>query len=89
MRLLDEGYLGGVGLDVFNHEGRLAVALRAKKSMADDEVSATLSLLKYPNAVLTPHNAFNTAESVGRKSAHSVRQVQHFLKNGCFLWPIS
>jgi D-lactate dehydrogenase len=88
IRLLDEDHLGGVGLDVYNHEGRLAVALRAGKNVDDQEVSATLSLLNRLNVVLTPHNAFNTAESVERKAGHSVQQVQHFLKNGSFLWPI-
>ena len=88
VRLLDEGRLGGVGLDVYNHEGRLAVALRAGKSVDDEEVGATLVLLKRFNAILTPHNAFNTAESVDRKSAHSIQQVQHFLKNKTFLWPL-
>lgn len=88
LRLLEEKHLGGVGLDVYNHEGRLAVALRAQKSVADDEVNATLSLLKCSNAVLTPHNAFNTAESVDRKVVHSIQQVRHFSKNGGFLWPI-
>ncbi|MDO8302910.1 MAG: NAD(P)-dependent oxidoreductase [Sedimentisphaerales bacterium] len=88
VRLLDEGHLGGVGLDVYNQESRLAVTLRAGKSVNDEEVNATLSLLKRFNAILTPHNAFNTIESVDRKSAHSVQQVQHFLKNGSFLWPL-
>jgi D-lactate dehydrogenase len=88
LRLLEEKHLGGVGLDVYNHEGRLGVALRAQKTVADDEVSATLSLLKCSNAVLTPHNAFNTAESVDRKAVHSVQQVWHFSKNSVFLWPI-
>ena len=88
VRLLDEKHLGGVGLDVYNHEGRLAVALRAGKTVEDEEVNATLSLLKRTNVVLTPHNAFNTAESVDRKAAHSVQQIQHLLKTGGFLWPI-
>ena len=81
-------YSAAQGLDVFNQEGRLAVLLRGGKSVGSAEVEATLTLLKRPNVICTPHNAFNTAEAVGRKSAHSVQQVQYFLKNGCFLWPI-
>jgi D-lactate dehydrogenase len=88
LRLLDEGRLSGVGLDVYNHEGRLAVALRAGKNVDDDEVTATLMLLKRLDVVLTPHNAFNTAEAVERKSDHSVRQIINFLKTAAFLWPI-
>jgi D-lactate dehydrogenase len=88
VRLLEEGHLGGVGLDVYNHENRLAVSLRTSKSADDEEVTAALALSKHPKALLTPHNAFNTVESVDRKADHSIRQVQHFLKNGRFLWPV-
>jgi D-lactate dehydrogenase len=88
VRLLDDGHLSGIGLDVYNHESQLAVCLRAGKRGGDAEVEATLSLLKRPNVICTPHNAFNTAESVERKAAHSVQQIQHFLKNRTFLWPL-
>lgn len=88
LRLLEEGRLGGVGLDVHNHEDALAVALRAQRAVADPEAEATLRLLKLDNAVLTPHNAFNTAESVERKCHQSVEQLAAFLKTGAFLWPL-
>lgn len=87
--LLDKGKLGGVGLDVFNNEPELAVALRSRKPSDSPETAAVLELAKRPNVILTPHNAFNTAESVKRKSEQSVQQIEHFLKNGKFLWPVS
>jgi D-lactate dehydrogenase len=89
IRIVNEGHLSGVGLDVFNRESRLAVAMRTGKADNDPEVAATLSLLKHPNVLCTPHNAFNTVEAVDRKAAQSVQQVQHFIKNGSFFWPIS
>lgn len=78
VRLLDEGHLGGVGLDVYEDEGRLATALRSGKG--------DFPLLGRPNVILTPHNAFNTREAVERKARQSVEQVQTFLKTGRFIW---
>ncbi|MBN1268787.1 MAG: hydroxyacid dehydrogenase [Kiritimatiellae bacterium] len=88
LRLLEEGRLAGVALDVFNQESELAVSLRAGAPGSDDEARATLSLAGRPDALLTPHNAFNTQEAVERKAAQSVRQILHFLRHGTFVWPI-
>ncbi|HPC36324.1 MAG TPA: NAD(P)-dependent oxidoreductase [Candidatus Marinimicrobia bacterium] len=88
LKLIQEGHLSGVGLDVYNAESELAVALRSGNPSQNDEVQATLALSKLPNVILTPHNAFNTYESVERKAAQSITQIQHFLESGKFLWPI-
>jgi len=88
LKLLQGNHLGGVGLDVFNAENELAIALRSGKSSQNKEVQATLALSKMPNVILTPHNAFNTFESVERKADQSVNQIRHFLTNGRFLWPV-
>ncbi|MCX7004298.1 MAG: hydroxyacid dehydrogenase [bacterium] len=88
LRLLDEGQLGGVGLDVYHHEKELALALRTNTASNDAEVCATLALARHPRALLTPHNAFNTHEAVARKSEQSMQQVQQFLATGVFLWPL-
>jgi D-lactate dehydrogenase len=78
-RLLDEEHLGGVALDVFEDEPRLATALRAGQG--------TFPLLGRANVILTPHNAFNTAEAVERKAEQTVQQIERFLQTGDFLWP--
>jgi len=88
LRLLDEGQLGGVGLDVYHHEKELAVALRTNTAADDADVCATLALARHPRALLTPHNAFNTHEAVARKSEQSMQQLQQFLATGAFLWPL-
>jgi D-lactate dehydrogenase len=80
VRLLDEGHLAGVALDVYENEGGLATALRDGKGK--------FPLLGRPNVILTPHNAFNTQEAVERKAEQSVQQIEHFLKHGKFLWPV-
>jgi D-lactate dehydrogenase len=88
LQLMEEGHLGGVALDVFDGESALAVALRTGKGGEGESVKATLELAKRPNVICTPHNAFNTVESVERKSEQSVQQIEHFLKDGKFLWPV-
>jgi len=88
LRLLEEGILGGVGLDVYDRESTLAVALRGGGAAAQAGLQAVLELASRPDTVLTPHNAFNTAEAVERKSLHSIEQVQHVLETGVFKWPV-
>lgn len=88
LRLLDGGHLAGVGLDVFDSESRLAVSLRSSKPDLEPGINATLELARRADVILTPHNAFNTAEAVERKAEHSLRQIEHFLMHGRFLWPI-
>lgn len=87
-RLIEEGHLGGLALDVFNDEEELAVALRGGRTADSEEARATLRLLDFPNVILTPHNAFNTEEAVERKSEQSVQQVTRFLETQEFLWPV-
>jgi D-lactate dehydrogenase len=85
---LAAGTLGGVALDVFDHEADLAVSLRSGQPSGDAEARATLELARHENVICTPHNAFNTVESLRRKSADSVKQVVSFLKCGKFKWDV-
>ncbi|HOO00975.1 MAG TPA: NAD(P)-dependent oxidoreductase [Syntrophales bacterium] len=86
-RLLREGHLGGLGLDVFEDEEELAVSLRAGRR-GDKGTAVVERLLSYPNVLLTPHNAFNTAEALRRKGELTVRQIDHFLRHGDFIWKV-
>ena len=88
LKLMDEGHLGGIGLDVYNHEKELAVALREGRSSDDPEVRAVLELARGPKVILTPHNAFNTTESVGRKAEQAVELLADYLKTKSFKWPV-
>jgi D-lactate dehydrogenase len=88
LRLLNEGRLSGMALDVYNKEAELAVSLRAGRPSDEFEVKAALELAKHQNVIMTPHNAFNTHQSVENKAQQSVEQINSFLKNGTFLWPV-
>ncbi len=92
LRLLEEGILSGVGLDVYDYEKELASVLRDGKSIddiknnkAEFSVSATLAMVERNDVIMTPHNAFNTLESVRRKSLHTAQNLENFLKTGKFI----
>ena len=94
-RLLDEGVLGGVGVDVYERETALAVALREGRltpdgpAPDDQALAATLALVRRDDVIATPHNAFNTAEALARKAAQSVEAARQFLHDRTFPHPVS
>lgn len=88
LKLLEEGHLAGIGMDVYEEEKELAVSLRSGTLSENATVKAIQQLEKHPQVILTPHNAFNTIEGVVRKSEQSVQQAEHFLKTGDFLWAV-
>lgn len=88
LRLLDENHLGGVGLDVYDNESELGVSLRTGSNAHDEDVQACIELSKRDNAILTPHNAFNTHEALERKASQSIDQITHFLTNKTFIWKV-
>ncbi|MCK4999553.1 MAG: hypothetical protein KAS23_08455 [Anaerohalosphaera sp.] len=88
LRSLNDQLLAGVGLDVYDNESELAVSLRTSNPSDNSSCNATLGLAKLHQVILTPHNAFNTAESVERKAKQSIQQINHFLRHGEFLWPV-
>ena len=88
LRLMETGHLGGIGLDVYDAESQLAVALRQGTQCDNQEVQATLALSRLPNVILTPHNAFNTREAVERKVQQSVEQLHRFFETGRFIWEV-
>lgn len=88
VHLLDAGVLGGVGLDVYEHENDLAIALRSGRHDSN-AVRAIQNLLSRDNVILTPHNAFNTREAVQRKACQSCDEVVRFLETGSFQWQVT
>jgi D-lactate dehydrogenase len=84
LRLLKEGHLGGLGLDVFEDEPEVGAAMRTGQVESSEKARLVAELLKYQNVILTPHNAFNTTEAVRRKAEFSVKEIFRFLRYGHF-----
>jgi len=81
---LSQGLLAGAALDVYPQEQEIAGALRREGREA--EIFKTFErMMKEYNVLFTPHNAFNTEESVERKAQQTIESVIHFLKTGFFL----
>jgi len=87
-RLLDEGTIAGAGLDVFEKEDDVAVALRRGRRSTAPWLKNILELKAKQNVILTPHNAFNTHEALERKARQSIQAISHFLKAQTFPHPV-
>ena len=87
-RLLDEGKIAGIGLDVYPQEGLLADSLRAQKPAEGPQGKILLELAKDERVLLTPHNAFNTKEALGQKASLTVESVISYLNKGTFPYSI-
>ncbi|MDD8019579.1 MAG: NAD(P)-dependent oxidoreductase [Acidobacteriota bacterium] len=83
-RLVQEGHLGGLALDVFEDEPSVATALRTDKTGESEKARVIVDLLSYPNVILTPHNAFNTAQALQRKVQFSLDEIFYFLEHHQF-----
>ena len=87
-RLLDEGTLNGIGLDVFEEESGLAQRLRTGSGVWTESEKEILPLIKDDRVLFTPHNAFNTKEALERKAKQSSEAIVTFLKQGSFPHPV-
>lgn len=85
---LQNGSISSAALDVFDHEKNLSVGLRSGLITGDPQVQAVQKLMSMDNVILTPHNAFNTHESLERKCQQTIEQITSFLKNRKFIWQL-
>lgn len=83
-KLLKENVLGGIALDVFEEEGKLSPLLQGRNTQQSDYQKLILDLKDKPEVIFTPHNAFNTEESLDKKSQRSCEAVRQFLKTNRF-----
>jgi D-lactate dehydrogenase len=82
-RLLAQKILGGIGLDVFPSEGKIADYLRGS-GKSDENTKIILELKNNDNVIFTPHNAFNTKEALERKSKQTIEALNYYLKHKRF-----
>ncbi len=87
IRLVDEGRLSGVGLDVYPDESELGDHMRRAEDQ-DPAVGRIRAFADYPNVICTPHNAFNTVEALDEKSRRTIEAVSAFFESGRFPCPV-
>lgn len=82
---LSNDQLGGAALDVvegemlLNHQEEVALLRREELDNDIMRHSVEISLLKkMPNVIISPHNAFNTVEAVGRINSITARNIIDF-----------
>lgn len=80
---LEEKILAGVGLDVLEEEGdtKDEVEFLRKESGKAEDLRTVLEnhvLMKHPNVLITPHNAFNTTEALKRILDTTIANIKAF-----------
>ncbi len=84
---LNEGILGGAGLDVLEEEG----AIRDEKELVlyghpeEHNLKTVIQnhvLIDMPNVIVTPHNAFNTNEALQRILDTDLENIKSFSETG-------
>jgi D-lactate dehydrogenase len=87
-RLLSDGLLGGLSLDIYSQESSLANYLRGSGGIKNPSNQTVLDLKENSNVLFTPHNAFNTQEALEKKAERSAASVISFLRTGKFPYPL-
>jgi D-lactate dehydrogenase len=82
---LENGTLAGVGLDVLEEEGETKDELEfLSKARPNEEELRTIIenhvLMKMPNVLITPHNAFNSQEALERILDTTLGNVRGFIE---------
>ncbi|HUD11517.1 MAG TPA: NAD(P)-dependent oxidoreductase [Candidatus Saccharimonadia bacterium] len=78
---LTSGKVGGAGLDVLEGEEHLEFAAEVQllnETTIDDQAKSLLSidiLTKMPNVLITAHNAYNSAEALGRIRQKTIENI--------------
>lgn len=80
---LEERILAGVGLDVLEEEGEVKDEMKFLKESPSAESMKTVVenhiLMRMPNVLITPHNAFNSQEALERILNTTVGNIRGFL----------
>lgn len=82
-KLLDEGVLGGLGMDVYPDEDVLGDSFRSGSGLSED-AQLVKELAADHRTILTPHNAFNTEESLSKKASLAAESIVYFLEHKAF-----
>ena len=84
---LNEGILGGAGLDVLEEEDAIKEGKNflTRGHPEGHDLKTVLEdheFMKMPNVLITPHNAFNTTEALQRILDTDIKNIQSFVEKG-------
>lgn len=76
---IKSGQIGGVGLDVYEHEEKYFFNDFSSNIVTDDTL---IQLMSYPNVLLTSHQAFLTEEALCSIAKTTLENLHAFTTNG-------
>ena len=78
---LKRGYIGGLGLDVYEEEKEFFLNDMSNSYIRDEDLSVLLTM---PNVVITSHQAFFTSEALNKIAQDTLKNIQEvFDKKQC------
>lgn len=85
IQALQNGILAGAGLDVLEEEGETKdeIHFLRASSLKTEELKTLLQnhiLMRMPNVLITPHNAFNSQEALERILDTTIKNIKGFIK---------
>ncbi len=83
---LEEKIIAGAGLDVLEEEGEIKDELKyltnnQEESKKFKTILENHILLRFPNVLITPHNAFNSKEALERILYTTILNIKNFINN--------
>lgn len=79
IKKLQEGKIGGLGLDVYEDEEEFFLNDMSNSYIRDEELSILLTM---PNVVVTSHQAFFTKEALNKIALDTCENVKEFFETG-------
>lgn len=79
IRKLEEGKIGGLGLDVYEDEEEFFLNDMSNSYIRDEELSVLLTM---PNVVVTSHQAFFTKEALNKIASDTCENIKEFFDTG-------
>ncbi len=76
---LEEGKIGGLGLDVYEDEEEFFLNDMSNSYIRDEELSILLTM---PNVVVTSHQAFFTKEALNKIALDTCENIKEFFETG-------